>query len=282
MSSNSPTAGQFAGKVALITGAARGQGRSHAVRLASEGADIIALDACERIASTPYPGATEHDLAMTVRAVEALGRHIYAARADVRSFDELDAATTAGVALFGRLDIVCANAGIISYGKGHELSEVAWTELVDINLNGVWRTAKATIPHLITGGRGGVIIMTGSGASLHGVANIAHYVAAKTGVVGLMRSLAIELAPHHIRVNMVSPTNVDSDMIQNEALYRLHLPGVAHPTKEEFAAVAKTVHPMGIPWVEAADVSAAIVFLASDGARYITGMQLPIQGGRDN
>lgn len=273
--------GKLQGKVALITGAARGQGRSHALRLASEGADIIAVDVCEDIKTTSYHGATDADLAETARSIEALDRRVYAAHADVRNYRQLDEAITAGVAELGRLDIVCANAGILSQGKAHELSEDFWMEMIDINLNGVWRTTKAATRHLIESGGGGSIIITASGAALHGVPNIAHYVAAKTGVIGLMRTISIELAPYGIRANAVSPTNVNSDMIQNEALYRLYLPDVENPTKEQFAAATSKTHPMGIPWVEPADVSAVVAFLASDESRYITGMQVPIMAGRD-
>jgi (+)-trans-carveol dehydrogenase len=273
--------GKLDGKVALITGGARGQGRSHALRLASEGADVIAIDNCADIATTAYHGGTEADLEETARAVEALGRRVFTAHADVRSYDELDAAISKGVAEMGRLDIVCANAGILSMGKAHELSEQSWLDMIDINLNGVWRTTKAVTPHLIAGGRGGSIIITASGAALHGVPNIAHYVAAKTGVVGLMRTISIELAPYGIRANAISPTNVNSDMIQNEALYKLYLPAMENPTKADFAAATTTTHPMGVPWVEVEDVSAVVAFLASDDSRYITGMQVPIMAGRD-
>jgi (+)-trans-carveol dehydrogenase len=269
------------GKVALITGAARGQGRSHALKLASMGADIIALDVCEDNHTTSYGGGTAEDLAQTVKEVEALDRRIHAAKADVRSYDELAAEIDQGVAELGRLDIVCANAGILSQGKAHELSEDTWMDMIDINLNGVWRTTKAATPHLIESGGGGSIIITASGAALHGVPNIAHYVAAKTGVVGLMRTISIELAPHRIRANAISPTNVNSDMIQNEALYKLYLPHLEKPTKDEFAAATSATHPMGIPWVEIEDVSNVVAFLASDESRYITGMQVPIMAGRD-
>ena len=269
------------GKVAAITGAARGQGRSHALRLASEGADIIALDACVEIASTAYRASTEADLERTTKEIEALGRRVYTAKADVRNFDQLEDAIGKGVSELGRLDIVCANAGILSTGQSHELSEASWLEMIDINLNGVWRTTKAATPHLIAGRRGGSIIITASGAAMHGVQNISHYVAAKTGVVGLMRSISIELAPHQIRANAICPTNVNSDMIQNEALYKLYLPHIDNPTREHFGEAVSKTHPMGIPWLEVTDVSAVVSFLASDDSRYVTGMQFPIMAGRD-
>ena len=272
-------AGRVEGKVAFITGAARGQGRSHAIRLAQEGADIIAVDLCGQVASVPYPMATPADLAETVKQVEALDRRIVAAQADVRDFGALKAALDAGVAQLGRLDIVSANAGIASIGRLDELTEQSWQDMIDINLSGVWRTAKAAIPHLIAGGRGGSIILTSSAAGLTGVQNIAHYVSAKHGLVGLMRSLALELAPHSIRVNSLHPTFVDTDMIQNQATYRLIRPDLESPAADDFRAALATVNTLPVPWVEAVDVSNALLFLASDEARYITGVPLPVDAG---
>jgi (+)-trans-carveol dehydrogenase len=271
--------GRVAGKVAFITGAARGQGRSHAIRLAQEGADIIAIDVCEDIETVPYGGATEADLAETVKEVEALDRRIVAQKADVRDYAGLKKALDDGVAQLGRLDIVSANAGIFSFGPAAELTEEQWGQMIDINLSGVWRTCKAAIPHLIEGGRGGSIIITSSTAGIKGGPNHAHYVSAKHGVVGLMRTLALELAPHSIRVNSLHPTTVDTDMIQNDALYRLFLPAAEHPTREEFAAVSQGMQALPIPWVDPVDISNALLFLASDEARYITGVTLPVDAG---
>ena len=271
--------GRVEGKVAFITGAARGQGRSHAIRLAQEGADIIAVDLCGQVASVPYAMATPEDLAETVKQVEALDRRIVAAQADVRDFGALRAALDAGVAQLGRLDIVSANAGIASIGRLDELTEQSWQDMIDINLSGVWRTARAAIPHLIAGGRGGSIILTSSAAGLTGVQNIAHYVSAKHGLVGLMRSLALELAPHSIRVNSLHPTYVDTDMIQNQALYRVFRPDLENPTADDARAVLATVNTLPVPWVEPVDVSNALLFLASDEARYITGVPLPVDAG---
>ena len=270
-------AGRVSGKVAFITGAARGQGRSHAIRLAQEGADIIAVDICDDVATVPYGGATEADLAETVKEVEALDRRIVASKADVRDPAGLKAALDAGVAELGRLDIVSANAGIFSHAPTAELTEEQWMTMIDINLNGVWRTAKVAIPHLIAGGRGGSIVITSSTAGLKGFPNFAHYVAAKHGVIGLMRTLAVELAPHNIRVNTIHPTNVNTDMIQNEDLYRLFNPDA--PTKEAFEQAAVSMQALPIPWVEPVDISNALVFLASDEGRYVTGIQFPVDGG---
>ena len=272
-------AGRVAGKVAFITGAARGQGRSHAIRLAEEGADIIAIDVCEDVATVPYGGATEADLAETVKQVEALDRRIVARKADVRDYNSLKAALDDGVAQLGKLDIVSANAGIFSSGPTAELTEEQWGQVIDINLSGVWRTCKAAVPHLLAN-HGGSIIITSSTAGIKGTPGLAHYVSAKHGVVGLMRTLAVELAPQSIRVNSIHPTMVDTPMVQNEALYELFMPAEEHPTKEQFAAISQSMQAMPIPWVDAVDISNALLFLASDEARYVTGVMLPVDAGQ--
>jgi SDR family mycofactocin-dependent oxidoreductase len=273
-------AGRVAGKVAFITGAARGQGRSHAVRLAQEGADIIAVDVCEDMPGMPYAGATEADLAETVKEVEALDRRIVAAKADVRDYGALKATLDDGVAQLGRLDIVSANAGIGSSPyAAQDLAEQTWRDMVDVNLTGVWHTAKAAIPHLAACGCGGSIVLTSSAAGLQAYANIAHYVSAKHGVVGLMRTLALELAPKFIRVNSIHPTQVDTLMIQNEATYRMFRPDLDHPTRADFESSSQAMNVLPIPWVDPVDISNAVLFLASDEARYITGVTLPIDAG---
>ncbi len=272
-------AGRFEGKVAFITGAARGQGRSHAVRLAQEGADIIAVDLCAQIDSVPYPMGTADDLAETVRQVEALDRRIVATQADVRDLAAVTAAVDDGFAQLGRIDVVSANAGIFSVGPTHELAEDTWQDMIDVNLTGVWHAVRAAIPQLIAGGRGGSIVITSSGAGLKGFPNVAHYVSAKHGVVGLMRTLALELAPHWIRVNSIHPTNTDTDMIQNDAMYRLFRPDLDNPTRADFDAGAREMNALDLPWVEAIDITNALLFLASDDARYITGVALPVDAG---
>ena len=272
--------GRVEGKVAFITGAARGQGRSHAVRLAQEGADIIAVDICADVRGLPYAGATQADLAETVREVEALDRRIHAVTADVRDYGAVANAVADGVAQFGRLDIVAANAGIgSSPHQAAELEDQTWQDMVDINLTGVWHTAKAAIPHLIEGGRGGSIVLTSSAAGLMAYPNIAHYVSAKHGVVGLMKTLALELAPHFIRVNSIHPTQVDTPMIQNEATWRLFRPDLDHPARADFEPASQAMNVLPIPWVEPVDISNAVLFLASDEARYITGVPLPVDAG---
>jgi (+)-trans-carveol dehydrogenase len=267
------------GKVAFVTGAARGQGRSHAVRLAEEGADIIAVDIASQIDTVTYPMATPEDLAQTVKEVEGLDRRIVASRADVRNYDALRTALNHGVAQLGRLDIVVANAGILSQGDVEELTEQAWQDVIDVDLTGVWHTCKAAIPHLRVAG-GGSIVITSSMGGLKGFMHVAHYVAAKHGVVGLMRTLANELAPDMIRVNTVHPGNVDTDMIQNQPTYQLFLPDhQGEITREEAAAAFYSVQALPIPWVDARDISNAVLFLASDEARYVTGVTLSVDAG---
>jgi len=273
--------GRVAGKVALVTGAARGQGRSHAIRLAEEGADIIAVDIAAQVGSVPYPMATPDDLDQTVKEVEALDRRIVAAQADVRDYGALKAALDDGVAQLGGLDIVAANAGICSFGRAEELSEQNWQDMIDINLTGVWHAAKAAIPHIRAGGHGGSIVLTSSTAGLMPFENMAHYTAAKHGVVGLMRTLALELAPDFIRVNSVHPTSVSTDMIHNKATYELFAPDLpeAGRTKEVLGERFQALNALPVPWVEARDISNAVLFLASDEARYITGVTLPVDAG---
>ncbi|MBF6518269.1 mycofactocin-coupled SDR family oxidoreductase [Nocardia cyriacigeorgica] len=270
--------GRVSGKVALVTGAARGIGRAQAVRLAEEGADIIALDICAPVDTVIIPPATPEDLAETAGAVEAAGGKVVTATVDVRDGAALREATDAAVARFGGLDIVCATAGITSSAPALELSEAAWQTMLDVNLTGVWQTCKAATPHLIERG-GGSMILTSSIAGLRGLVGVAHYTAAKHGVVGLMRSLAKELAAHQVRVNSVHPTNVDTPMIQNDMVRKVFRPDREHPTREEFAEAAMSMNMLPIPWVEPIDIANASLFLASDEARYITAVTLPVDAG---
>lgn len=269
-------------RVVLITGAARGQGRNHAVRFAADGADIIGIDLCADVSSAPYPGATPDDLAETQRLVEKEGRRMVAVRADVRDQASMDGAVATGLAEFGRIDVVVVNAGILSFGATHELTEEQWSEMIDVNLSGAWRTCKSVVPHMIAAGTGGSIVITSSSAALRGTQNLGHYASSKAGLVGLMRNLSMELAPHQIRVNTVHPTAVDTDMIHHEALYRLSLPDLESPTRGDYGRLSSDSHPMGVPWVESEDVTSAVAWLASEGARYVTGIQLPILAGRDS
>jgi SDR family mycofactocin-dependent oxidoreductase len=267
--------GRLDGKVALITGAARGQGRSHALRLAEEGADIIAVDGCTDVASVPYPLATPDDLAETAKMVENLDRRVVARQADVRDWAGLKAAVDEGVSELGHVDVVLANAGILSIASSWEMTDEQWNDMIDINLSGVWRTIKAVIPTMIEQGTGGSIIITSSVFGLKGGACLSNYVAAKHGVVGLMRSLVNEVSPYGIRVNCVHPTTVDTDMIQNEAAYAYF----QVENREQFGAAFQTLHTLPVPWVETTDISNAVLFLASDESRYITGLTLTVDAG---
>jgi SDR family mycofactocin-dependent oxidoreductase len=271
--------GRVEGKVALVTGAARGQGRSHALRLAQEGAEIIAVDICQSLDSVPYPGATSEDLAQTAKLVEDLDRRVLTREADVRDSGAMDSLVADAVSEFGHIDIVCANAGIASSAPAWELTDEVWDEMIDINLTGVWKSVKAAIPQMIQQGTGGSIVITSSTAGLVGFGNLAHYTAAKHGVVGLMKVLAIELAQHSIRVNTVHPTTVDTPMIDNVAIRKLFLPDLEAPTKDDASGLMKAMNALPIPWVEAVDISNAVLYLASDESRYVTGIQLPVDAG---
>lgn len=273
-------AGKFEGKVAFITGIARGQGRSHAVRLAQEGADIIGLDVCQDIEEVPYRGATEEELNDTIQQVEALDRRIVATRADVRSFDAVKKVVDDGVAQLGRLDIVSANAGIFTFGTPtHEVSDTEWSNVIDTNLTGVWHSTKAAVPHMIDGGNGGSIMITSSTAGLKGTPSVGAYTSAKHGIVGLMKTLALELGQHNIRVNTVHPTGVGDEMILNDAAYKLFRPDLESPTQEDFKETFTQLHALPVAWIEPSDITNALVFLASDEARYITGTELKVDAG---
>ena len=264
-------AGRVEGKVAFITGAARGQGRSHAVRLAEEGADIIAMDVLEDYASMSYPMASEDDLAETVRRVEALGRRIVAGRADVRDPASLEKVLGDGVSQLGHLDIVSANAGICSVQPWDQVSPRIWQDTLDTNLTGVWNTMVTAVPHLIDNG-GGSIIATSSTAGIKGLPFLSPYVAAKHGVVGIARSLAHELAHHHIRVNTVHPSGVNTPMLIGlgglEPLIEL---------EPDLGGIFQNTYP--VKTVDARDVSEAVLFLASDESRYVTGLEFTIDAG---
>lgn len=273
-------AGRVAGKVAFITGAARGQGRSHALRLAREGADIIAVDIAHQIDTVPYAMATAADLEQTVNDVKALGKRVVAMQADVRDFEELRNAVADGVAQLGSLDIVSANAGIFGFGTLEELDDKTWNNMIAVNLSGSWHTVKAAVPHLRASG-GGSIVLTSSLAGLTAMANIGHYVAAKHGVVGLMRAAALEFAKDNIRVNSVHPNGVDTAMIQNEVAYQRFAPDLPEEarTRDAIAHRFQAMSLLPVPWVEPNDVSEAVLWLASDESRYVTGLELRVDAG---
>jgi SDR family mycofactocin-dependent oxidoreductase len=265
------------GKVAFITGGARGQGRSHAVRLAAEGADIIVVDICSNIATNRYDLATPEDLAETVRLVEEQDRRIIAAQADVRDYARLRTVLAEATAELGRLDIVVANAGIapMSDDEDDEIAGMVFQTVIDVNLVGVWNSCRASIPHLVAGGRGGAMVLTSSTAGLKGIASGSSgsigYSAAKHGVVGIMRSLANALAPHSIRVNTIHPTGVHTAMVDNPVMEAWLA------SKPERGAAMS--NPMPVEMLEPEDISNTVAFLVSDEARYITGVTLPVDAG---
>ncbi|WAC94594.1 mycofactocin-coupled SDR family oxidoreductase [Mycobacterium sp. Aquia_213] len=272
--------GRMDGKVAFVTGAARGQGRSHAVRLAQEGADIIAVDICRDFENSPADGATSEDLDVTAGMVKDAGGRVVTAEVDVRDFDALKAAVDSGVEQLGRLDVIVANAGIgTTAGKLHKTKEALWQEMIDVNLSGVWKSVKAGVPHVLAGDRGGAIILTSSVAGNKAYPHVGHYVAAKHGVIGLMRAFAVELGQQMIRVNAVLPTHVGSPLLLNDATYRAFRPELENPGPEDLKPVCQSFHYLPIPWVEPEDISNAVLFLASDEARYITGVALPVDAG---
>jgi (-)-trans-carveol dehydrogenase len=271
--------GKLDGKVAFITGAARGQGQNHAIRLAEQGADIIAVDVCASLDTVPYEGPTPADLEATAEAVRATGRRIVARQADVRDLTALQAVVEEGVKEFGRLDIILANAGIVTYGELVDLDEQTWQEMIDVNLTGVWKTVRAACPAMIEAGNGGAIVLTSSTAGLKALHTLGHYVAAKHGVIGLMRNLANELAPHKIRANAIAPTNVDTIMLQNPGVYKMFRPDLEEPTAEDAYSGFVEHHLIKEPWVERDDVTNAILWLVSDEGRYVTGTTISVDLG---
>ncbi|MDR0358868.1 MAG: mycofactocin-coupled SDR family oxidoreductase [bacterium] len=272
--------GKLDGKVALITGGARGQGRSHAVTLAREGADIVVCDVARQVDTVPYPMGTSDQLQETVRMVEDLDRRCVAVQADVREAGQVQGVVDRTLAEFGQLDILLANAGIFSFGTVAEMTDQMWDDMLDTNLKGVFHALRAVLPHMIERGYGR-IVATSSMAGRGGFPNIGHYVAAKWGVIGLVKSVAMEVGRFGITVNAVCPTGVDTDMIRNEHAYRLFLPGVANPTDEQAAEAFAGLNVLPIPWVEPQDISNAILFLVSDDARYITGNAMPVAAGQN-
>jgi SDR family mycofactocin-dependent oxidoreductase len=261
--------------VALVTGAARGQGRAHAQRLASEGADVIACDICEAVDTVLYEASSVEQLDETQRLVEANDRRCLTARVDVRDLASLEAFVTESVGALGSLDIVVANAGILSVGRLWEITPEQWDATIAVNLTGVWNTIKATVPHMIEFGRGGSIILTSSGAGVKGFPFIGHYVAAKHGVVGLCRTLANELGEYRIRVNAVLPAGVNTPMGNTSLLEPLL---AAH--QETLAPIYMNALPFD--HMEPEDLAAVVAFLASDDARYMTGSQIPVEFGTVN
>lgn len=266
--------GALQGRVAFVTGAARAQGRAHAVRLATEGADIIALDICGPTSSTvTYAPATPEDLSETVRLVEAEGRKILARVGDIRDDPTVRQLVADGVEQFGRLDIVVANAGVLGWGRVWELTDEQWDTVIGVNLTGTWRTLRAAIPAMIEAGNGGSIVIVSSSAGLKATPGNGHYAASKFGLTALTNSLAIELGEYGIRVNSIHPYSIDTPMVEPEAMMEI------------FAKHPRFVHsfpPMPMQYkgfMAAEEVSDVVAWLAGDGAATVTGMQIPVDKG---
>jgi SDR family mycofactocin-dependent oxidoreductase len=262
---------RLVGKVAFVTGAARGQGRAEAIRLAAEGADIIAIDVCGDATSTAYPGGTEDDLRETARRVEELDRRVLAKKVDVRDLAGLEEVVKTGVAEFGSLDVVVANAGICSAAMSWQITPEQWQETIDTNLTGVFYTAKATVPLMIEQGTGGSIIITSSVAGLRGHPFLGHYAASKHGVVGLAKTMAVELGQYNIRVNTIHPFGVETGMSVNDM----------GPLMAEYATTLGPIFMQTLPdpVSQPEDIANAVAWLASDESRHVTGIQLPIDLG---
>lgn len=272
--------GRLQGKVAFISGAARGQGRAHAVRMAEEGADVIAFDVAGPVPAQGAPAASVADLDETVRQVEKLDRRIVAHRADAGDLDAVTAVLDRGLAEFGRVDIVVANAGV--QGNPAPIAQTSaeeWQAVLATNLTGVFNTVRAAVPHLIDGGRGGSISLVSSSIALRAQPGLGPYGSSKTGVIGLMRALALELGEHNIRVNSIHPTTVNTPMLLNDINFRLFRPDLENPQVDDVVPVYRTLNVLPVPWVEAEDIANAVIFLASDEGRYITGVALPVDAG---
>jgi (+)-trans-carveol dehydrogenase len=271
-------AGRLEGKVALITGAARGQGRSHALALAREGADIFGVDMCAQVESVAYPLSTTDDLAETTRLVTGTGRRIETYIGDVRSSADMRAATEQAISTFGKIDIVVANAGIWTPGSVWEMDDQTWQDMIDINLTGVFNTVRFAIPQMIER-KSGSLVLISSTCGVKALGWMPHYNAAKHGVMGLTRSLALDLGPYFVRANAILPSTVNTPMIMNAPSYKIYRPDLENPTREEAMSGFYAHNAMPMPYVEPEDVSEAVLFLASDASRYITGIGLPVDLG---
>jgi SDR family mycofactocin-dependent oxidoreductase len=271
---------QFLGRTALVTGAARGQGRSHAIRLAEEGADVAILDICADLSSTGYPGPSQADLAETAKAIEATGRAAFANTVDVREHVSLQRFVDDATVAIGPINIVSVNAGIFGYGAPiWDVEFDHWREVIDINLSGAFNSVRAVVPQMIRAGKGGSIVFTSSAIAIRPVENCAGYIASKAGVIGLMKAMARELGRHKIRVNAICPTVAHTEMTLNDRMYRLFRPDLDQPQLDDVEPIFRALNVLDTPWVEPRDISEAILWLASDAARYVTGVALPVDAG---
>lgn len=264
---------RVAGKTVLVTGAGRGQGRSHCQTLAAEGADVIAVDACRPIDGVPYPMSTPDELAATAELVRAQGRRVITAEVDVRDEKELTAAVADAVNELGKLDVIVANAGVVLAGTWDEITPEAWSAAIDVNLTGVWHTCRAGLGHVLDAG-GGSVVITSSYAGLRGAPFLAPYVASKHGVTGLARELANELAEYHIRVNTVHPTGVSET--------GMRIPRLMELLDQHPKLAPAYVNALDVTMVDPIDISNAVLYLASDESRYVTGTSLPVDAGVTN
>jgi SDR family mycofactocin-dependent oxidoreductase len=275
-------AGSLEGRVAFVTGAGRGQGRAHAIRLANEGADIIAIDICGPLPSITYPLASSEDLDETVRGVEAAGRKILARHVDIRDGAALRQVVAEGVEQFARLDILVANAGVLSWGRLWELSEEQWDTVIDVNLSGTWRTIRAAVPAMIEAGNGGSIIIVSSSAGLKATPGNGHYAASKHGLVALTNSLALEAGEFGIRVNSIHPYSIDTPMIEHEAMMEMFK---EHPSfLHSFAPMPFHPHDPGgrrhrNEFMAPEEVSDVVAWLAGDGSATLSGVQIQVDRG---
>ncbi|MGA2836936.1 MAG: mycofactocin-coupled SDR family oxidoreductase [Acidimicrobiales bacterium] len=270
--------GQFAGRVAVITGGARGQGRSHAVELARQGADVALVDRCADLSTVTYPLATRDDLDETVRLVEAEGRRCVAATADVRELDSMVDFVDRVVDELGSADILVANAGVSTLGSIFDMDATQWAETVDVNLTGVFNAMRAVAPHMRRNRWGRIVgISSMMGRSANPL--IPAYCASKWGVIGLTKSVAHEMAHFGVTANVIAPGNVSTDMIHNEMMYRLMRPDLDEPTSEDMAGIMASLHVQPVPWLDADEITAAVVFLCSEGARHITGSVIDVDAG---
>lgn len=270
--------GKLDGKVALVTGGARGQGRSHALALAREGADIVICDIADQITTVPYAMGSAEQLKETAKMVEDLDRRCIALKADVRDAVQVKAVVDAGLAEFGAIDILLANAGIMSLHQVSQMPDDAWQDMIDVNLTGVFYSIRAVLPSMIAAGYGRIVVTASQGGRT-AFQNLGHYVASKWGVIGLVKAVALEVAANGITVNAVCPTNVDTEMIHHETLYKRFRPDTDEPTREDVTPVFTAINPIPVPWIQPQDVSDAILFLVSDQARFITGDAISIAAG---